>query len=67
MTLMTIGQDEPPFGGSILADLEGERAAREDQLADVRRAYPDSRAIRVLENYLAELAEEIRGRGLMGA
>jgi hypothetical protein len=33
----------------------------------MRDAYPDSRAIRVLENYLAELAEEIRARGQMGA
>jgi hypothetical protein len=69
VTLMTttIDQDEPPFAGSTLADLEAERAAREDQLADMREAYPGSRAARVLENYLAELAEEIRARGQIGA
>ena len=40
---------------------------REDRLAHMREAYRDSTAIRVLENYLAELAEEIRARGLIGA
>ena len=70
MTLMaatTIDHDELPFAASTLADLETERATREDQLAHLRDAHPGSQAIRVLENYLAELAEEIRARGQMGA
>lgn len=67
MTATTIDDDEPPFAASTLADLEAERATREDQLAHLRDACPGSRAIRVLEDRLAELAEEIRARGQMGA
>ncbi len=63
---MTIDLDHLPFAAGTLADLEAERAAREDQLEHIRVAYPDSRAIRVLANYLAEIDQEIaatRGRG----
>jgi hypothetical protein len=59
--------DDLPFAVGTLADLEAERAAREDQLEHIRAAYPDSRAIRVLTNYLAEIDQEIAARGLIGA
>jgi hypothetical protein len=50
-----------------LLDLEGERATREDQLDRMRATYPQSAAIRVLEDHLGDLAAEIARRGLIGA
>jgi hypothetical protein len=60
--------DDRPFAAdAALADLEAERASREDQLAHIREAYPGSRAIHVLEDYLGEIEQEIADRSLIGA
>jgi len=63
-----IDLDALPFAAdATLAALEAERATREDQLDHIRAAFPGSRAIRVLTNYLAEIDKEIAARGLIGA
>jgi hypothetical protein len=63
-----IDLDALPFAAdAALADLEAERATREDQLDHIRAAFPGSRAIRVLTNYLAEIEQEIAARSLIGA
>ena len=63
-----IDLDALPFAAdAALAALEAERAAREDQLEHIRETYPDSRAIRVLEDYLGEIDQEIAARSLIGA
>jgi len=63
-----IDLDDRPFAAdAALADLEAERATRENQLEHIREAHPESRAIRVLENYLGEIDQEIAARSLIGA
>lgn len=63
---MRTGHDSRLADMSLL-DLEGERATREDQLDRMRATYPQSAAIRVLEDHLGDLAAEIARRGLIGA